>query len=95
MNLFPVRTSNKNVPPNVLLLCEISQCSGEIITTTWATDTGRIMQATDWVNDKPHQVHINDVAREMGYAPIAIMERIVKWSSVVTALEEARKAVQA
>lgn len=72
-----METTNRNVPDSALILNDVSQCSGEIVTTTYSDSEGRIWRVTDWKSDKRHMVDIADVAAELGISPIKLYAKIV------------------
>ncbi len=79
MNNFPIMTSNKNVPGQTFLICEYSQCSGEIITTIYIDVMGQVWRVTDWANDKPHKVDPMDIAREMGMNTLELYRAAIRY----------------
>jgi hypothetical protein len=63
---YPITTTNKNVPDNVFIIYESNVCGGEIITTTYITGDGSIMQVGDWCTDKPHSISLYEASRLTG-----------------------------
>lgn len=79
MKNFPQQTANKNVPAEACLICEYSQMSGEIVTTVFFSETGKLWSVTDWVNDKPHGVDPIDIARMMGVSAVDLYRAAIRY----------------
>ena len=56
MRTYPTSTANKNVPKGVFLLAEQAAMSGEIVTTYYSTEDGKLWRVVDWIYSKPYPV---------------------------------------
>lgn len=77
MRTYPIDTSNRNVPKNVLLLSEVSYPEENI---TYYIDTaGWIWKVGDWVTDIPRKTSIREACMVTGDTENMIELRWKQW----------------
>jgi hypothetical protein len=76
MRIFPVSTSNKNVPKDAYLLAETYAMSDEIITTYYADKENNLWAVTDWINDKRQPVPLFKICRLTGETENMLLKRV-------------------